>query len=270
MDFDDFWHDLKRRRAARGLNAANLIAWRQVPSSHQTARRLVEEYGSEDSPPPEVDIVAFEQSAGHGREGRPWSSPPAAGVYASLVRSIGADAVRMLPMLVPVVIAEHLAQLTDGRCRIKWPNDLVVDGAKLGGILIDATAQGERHAAVISFGINVATDLAAFDQAAHATSLGALGDGGAEEMALASVFDDLSVALDQALASPRADLIERYRSLSAHREGEGVRWRQADQELEGVFRGFDEHGRLGLEVAGDVQWIAAGALIASSPTDESP
>ena len=268
MDFDDFWHDLKRRRAARGLGVANLIAWRRVPSSHQTARRLVQEYGSEDSAPPEIDIVAFEQSAGHGREGRPWSSPPSAGVYASLVRSIDSDLMPKLPMLVPVVLAEGLSRLTDGRCRIKWPNDLVVDGAKLGGILIDAAAQGERHAAVISFGINVAQDLTAFDQA-HATSLGALGGADADAMTPASIFDDLLVGLEQALAASTVDLVARYRSLSAHREGESVRWRQAERELEGVFRGFDEHGRLGLEVAGDVQWVAAGSLIASGSADES-
>ena len=139
----------------------------------------------------------------------------------------------------------------------------------MGGILIDATAQGERHAAVISFGINVADDLAAFEQAARVTSLGALDATDADELTPSSVFDDLSIALDQALAAPPADLIVRYRSLSAHREGESVRWRQADHEQEGIFRGFDEHGRLGLEVAGDVQWVAAGALIASSPTDDS-
>lgn len=266
MKFDDFWHDLRRRRAARGSRAANLIAWRRAPSSHQTARRLVQEYGSEDTVPPEIDIVAFEQSAGHGREGRAWSSPPAAGVYASLVRSVTAGQLPRLPMLVPVALAEALGQATGGRCRIKWPNDLVVEHAKLGGILIDASAQGDRHSVVISFGVNVADDLRVFRQPA-ATSLGVLAE--AKNVSPASIFDELLTALEQALAAPAVDLVERYRALSIHRDGEKVRWRQGERELEGVFRGFDDHGRLRLEVGGKEELVAAGALLDSGSSDDA-
>ncbi|MEO1367909.1 MAG: biotin--[acetyl-CoA-carboxylase] ligase [Acidobacteriota bacterium] len=263
MAFDQFWSELKALRIDRGRRAENLIAWRRAPSSHRTARRLIEEYCSEEALPPRVDIVALEQTAGHGREGRPWSSPPSAGVYASLVRALPAGVMPSLPLLVPVTLVEALAAETGGRARIKWPNDVVVEGRKLGGILIDAKAQGDRHAAVISFGINIAADLAIFGED-RATSLGALG----AQISPARLFEDLVDAIDGALAGASGDstspaLIDRYRSLSLHRDGDPVRWKQGDDVVEGVFRGFEPDGRLRLEVGGHVERVAAGSLLAA-------
>ncbi|MEM1176828.1 MAG: biotin--[acetyl-CoA-carboxylase] ligase [Acidobacteriota bacterium] len=257
MAFDTFWTELKGLRAARGRRVENLIAWRRTPSSHQTARRLIEEYGSEESMPPRIDIVAFEQTAGRGREDRPWSSPAEAGLYASLVRPVSSAAVPYLPLLVPVALTETLAAETGGRCRIKWPNDLVVEGKKLAGILIDAKAQGDQHAAVISFGINVTADVDRFGQA-NATSLGVF----AEPRSLATLFEDTIDAVDAALsAAPEPSLFDRYRSLSQHRDGDRLRWRQGEENVEGFFRGFEPDGRLRLEVNGEVTRVAAGTLL---------
>ncbi|MEM8997950.1 MAG: biotin--[acetyl-CoA-carboxylase] ligase [Acidobacteriota bacterium] len=265
--FDHFWSELKALRIDRGRRAENLIAWRRAPSSHRTARRLIEEYCSEEALPPRVDIVALEQTAGHGREGRSWSSPPSAGLYASLVRALPAGVMPSLPLLVPVALVEALATETGGRARVKWPNDVVVDGRKLGGILIDAKAQGDRHAAVISFGINIAADLDVFGED-RATSLGVLG----ASVSPARLFEDLVDAIDGALAAGAPGvtgagsspaLIDRYRSLSLHRDGDPVRWKQGDEVVGGIFRGFESDGRLRLEVDGRVDRVAAGSLLAA-------
>ena len=99
-----------------------------------------------------VLIAAEEQTAGRGRRGRRWHSAPGAGITFSLSRKVGRP-IRELPALslvAGVAVARALRTLgTD--VRVKWPNDLLVGGAKLGGILVETRSSGH---AVIGIGIN--------------------------------------------------------------------------------------------------------------------
>lgn len=99
-----------------------------------------------------VLIVAEEQTAGRGRRGRRWHSAPGAGVTFSLglridrpVRELAA-----LSLVAGVAVARTLHAL-GVKARLKWPNDLLVDGAKLGGILVETR---DTNYAVIGIGIN--------------------------------------------------------------------------------------------------------------------
>ena len=97
-------------------------------------------------------IAAEEQTAGRGRRGRRWHSAPGAGITFSLSRKVSRP-IRELPALslvAGVAVARALRALgTD--VRVKWPNDLLVGGAKLGGILVETRSSGH---AVIGIGIN--------------------------------------------------------------------------------------------------------------------
>ncbi len=101
----------------------------------------------------EAWIFALHQRAGRGRFGRAWSSPPGAGVYASWVFKAPRVALETLPLLVGAGLCEGLASLGID-CRLKWPNDLLLGGAKLGGILLQTRGAKDPATVVAGFGVN--------------------------------------------------------------------------------------------------------------------
>jgi BirA family transcriptional regulator, biotin operon repressor / biotin---[acetyl-CoA-carboxylase] ligase len=102
---------------------------------------------------PPVLIAAEAQTAGRGRRGRRWHSAPGAGVTFSLGRRIDRPTRELaaLSLVAGVATARALRALGAHSAALKWPNDLVVDGAKLGGILVETKSSGH---AVIGIGIN--------------------------------------------------------------------------------------------------------------------
>lgn len=102
-------------------------------------------------------LLAERQSAGRGRRGRGWVSPPGANLYLSLLREFAADwaALAGLSLAVGVAAARALDDLALPGVTLKWPNDLQIDGRKLGGILIETRERHERLRVVIGIGLNV-------------------------------------------------------------------------------------------------------------------
>lgn len=99
-------------------------------------------------------ILADEQDAGRGRHGRTWAAPPGTSLLLSLVvRPVVPPAsLSLLPLLTGLVLAETVARhLPDVDVSLKWPNDLLVDGRKAAGILVE----GSAGAAVVGMGVNV-------------------------------------------------------------------------------------------------------------------
>ena len=103
-------------------------------------------------------IVAASQTGGRGRQGRVWASPPG-NLYASLLLTDASD-LKVAPQLgfvAGIALAESLRALLHGdeRLRLKWPNDILFDGAKLAGLLLEsATMPDGGLACVIGFGVN--------------------------------------------------------------------------------------------------------------------
>jgi len=100
-------------------------------------------------------VTAAEQTAGRGRQGRTWTAPPGkALLYSALLRPLD-DRHMMLPLAVPLAVCEAAEALRPGlECGVKWPNDVLVEGRKLAGILIEARPQDGW--AVIGVGLNLA------------------------------------------------------------------------------------------------------------------
>ena len=124
-----------------------------IGSTNDRARELL------DAGRPEgVAVVAELQTAGRGRRGRTWTSPPGVNLMVSigLRPRIAADAAREI-VPAAALAAWQACRAVTGDVWLKWPNDLVTaDGAKLGGILVEVAshAEGLRHA-VLGFGLNV-------------------------------------------------------------------------------------------------------------------
>jgi len=98
-------------------------------------------------------VVAEGQTAGRGRRGRSWASPTGKGLYCSVIlRSVAVVDLPFLSLAAGVALAE-----ASGVGRVRWPNDIVAaDGAKLGGVLVEAQTQGEEaQVAILGLGLNV-------------------------------------------------------------------------------------------------------------------
>src|SRR5690349_6666318 len=99
-------------------------------------------------------VTAGEQTAGRGRQGRTWTAPPnKALLYSAIVRPLE-EHHSMLPLAVPLAVCEAAEQLNPNlHCKVKWPNDIHVEGRKLAGVLIEARPQDGW--AVIGIGLNL-------------------------------------------------------------------------------------------------------------------
>jgi len=103
-------------------------------------------------------LLAEAQSAGRGRRGREWRSPPGSGIYLSLTWRFqsGLTGLSALSLVTGIAAARVLREFGVGSIGLKWPNDLVVAGCKLGGCLIDISGSAEGPCdAIIGLGINV-------------------------------------------------------------------------------------------------------------------
>jgi BirA family transcriptional regulator, biotin operon repressor / biotin---[acetyl-CoA-carboxylase] ligase len=123
-----------------------------------------------------VVIIAEEQYAGRGRLGRSWETPPRAAVLMSLLLRprLPVHALPLLPLLTGVAVVESVRGVGRAPATLKWPNDVLVTGRKLGGILVERL----DDAVVVGIGINVSTRA---DEAAVTTATSLALEGGATD-----------------------------------------------------------------------------------------
>ncbi len=196
-------------------------------------------------------IVAEDQTAGRGSHGRAWQSPPGDDLYLSaLLRLERPRPTLTLATALAVVDAARSVGIDGERVRVKWPNDVLVDGAKVAGILCESRSRGKRFDAVVGIGLNVNRER--FDPALGATSLrlatGAPQDRGAVLVALLDAMERWSLAEPSAVTGALDDAL-------AWR-GESVRC----DDVEGELLGVASDGGLRLRVDGAERILHAGRL----------
>jgi BirA family biotin operon repressor/biotin-[acetyl-CoA-carboxylase] ligase len=177
-------------------------------------------------------VTAGRQSAGRGRQGRTWSAPAGSALLLSLV-------LRELPALLPLLAGLAVAEVSGPAARVKWPNDVVVEGRKVGGILVEARPQ--EGWAVLGIGLNVALRVEDLPPELHATA-GTLGLAPGD---LEPTLERLLRALERALGLSAAAALDAYRARDALR-GREVAWADG----RGRAAGIDGEGRLVVELAG--------------------
>lgn len=194
--------------------------------------------------PPGSVVVAEEQTQGRGRLDRSWSSPPRAGLtFSALVRPPLVDG--WIPLLAGLAVANAISEQCELDAVLKWPNDVLVGGKKVCGLLAEVVGTD----VAIGIGINVTTREDELPYAA-ATSLRLAGATTTDrETLLKAVLRDLTKVLDQ---RPLASYRERCSTL-----GEQVRvLLPGEVVVEGVAQDVDDEGRLVVDgvpyAAGDV------------------
>lgn len=170
----------------------HLVTLDSVDSTNEEARRRLIA-GGQDALPEGTLVWAAEQTAGRGRRGRSWSSPRG-NLYMSLALLPGCapGVAAQVGFVAAVALADTLSGILsgDGRVRLKWPNDVLVDGAKVSGILLEAVSEtaGAGQAGTLILGVGV--------------NLQSRPDGG--------LYPTISLAEAGAAIGEPADLLERF------------------------------------------------------------
>jgi len=254
---------LIERRIRRGLRArvvgSTIVSLRRASSTNDVAMWLA----ARDCPDGLV-AVAESQWAGRGRHRRAWHSPPGTGIWCSIVLRPACPVAKAqaLTFLGAVAAARAVRGLLDVPVALKWPNDLVLGGRKLGGVLTEVGAAGGviRHA-VVGIGLNANLSPADFPPSLRETA--------------ASLRSVLGRRVDRAALLRRTleELDRRY--LDLKRDGPGaliaeagglmamagsiIRVREHARALEGTVMGLDDDGALLVRlVAGSVARLRAG------------
>ena len=210
-------------------------------------------------------ITAARQTAGRGRRGNAWVSEPG-NLYASLLLTDPAPAPHLPGICFVAALGVRdavcgLASELSSRLQLKWPNDMLLDGAKLAGILIEAESLGGRTTIAAGIGVNCVHHPVGL--AYPASSLSAYGVSVSPE----SVFGELSRTMLTRLA--QWDRGAGFTAIRAewlsHAAGIGgdIHVRLADRELTGTFETLDPAGRLMLRLPGGaLEAITAGEVFA--------
>ncbi|MCI1710809.1 MAG: biotin--[acetyl-CoA-carboxylase] ligase [Chiayiivirga sp.] len=191
-------------------------------------------------------LLADAQSAGRGRRGRHWQSPPGANLYASLYwrHRREAQALGGLSVVVGLACAEALQALGIAAVRVKWPNDLIAQGRKLGGVLIELAAE----AAVIGIGLNLHMPEATAERIDQPwTDLITLGVDVERPALMAALLLHLIPALDDFLDHGLEPFHARWQALDAF-AGARVHAFVGDERLEGEALGLAPDGGLRLRL----------------------
>lgn len=209
-------------------------------------------------------VVADSQEKGKGRLERTWFSPPGKNVYMSVLLKpdLHPEDISLLTVMSAVASALAINKLTGIKARIKWPNDIVVSGRKLGGILLESRFRsgGIAHA-VVGIGINVNSRQADFpeDLRAIATSVfQEIGRSSRRTTLIDAILDNIDSELDLINEKRRSLLLKKYKIMSAT-IGNRVRVDDSNGSFEGGALDIDEQGHLLVKTDADkVETISAG------------
>lgn len=249
-------------RVAFPRPSANLVWFDEVDSTNELASRIMAAWlGGEEEPLSDTVLVAAAQSGGRGRGSNAWQSPPG-GLYATWLGWMPMEKLTLVPLAAGVALAEAVeALLPEVRVGLKWPNDLQVQGCKLGGVLCQSRGRDGLAWVMVGFGINVGEDpVLPPDDPVRPTSLRSLGLGGEVEDTIWTVLSAFLARIHRLLDAPDA-AVAAWAARSVHRPGEWMRLRIPGGVVEGRFMRLVEDGRLELDVAGELRQFASGELV---------
>ena len=231
----------------------------RTTSTNDTALALLREQGG-----PGVVCLAEEQSAGRGRRGREWLSPLGANFYGSVgwLFPQGISAVEGLSLAAGVAVARALRRYGMEGVGLKWPNDIMVGDAKLGGILIELQAEADGPCMVVlGVGINLRLPAGAAEHLGRpVTDVAAHVPAPLQRNRLGGLLvDELLCLLRHYPERGFATLLEEWSELDTLR-GAPVCVTGLETDIEGIARGVDPHGALRLETEQGIRLLHGGEV----------
>ena len=252
---EEFAGPLRLARERLGIFANRVIWYSEIGSTNDIAGAFAEK--GEDAG---LVVVADRQTAGRGRLGRSWASPPGAGVYVSVVLRPSAAAARLVTIAAGVAVTDGITSATGLSTHVKWPNDVHVGGRKLAGIL----AEGAASHVVLGIGINVQPAAYPPDVAARATSIETeLGRPVDRGLVLAECLAALASRYRELEERRAANIVEAWRLRAAPMLGRRVEWESSGERHTGLAENIDDDGALIVKVgagtlritSGEVRWL---------------
>jgi BirA family biotin operon repressor/biotin-[acetyl-CoA-carboxylase] ligase len=218
--------------------------------------------------PEGTSVVADAQTAGRGRRGRDWFSPPGAGLYLSVIvrPDVAAEIVPMITLAAGVAVAGAVQEAVGLPVELKWPNDLVIGRPwrKLGGVLSEAASSGTGvDAVVIGIGLNLLQASYPAGLAGRASSIEAELGRPIERAALAvALLERLRAVLGRMHAEGREAICREWRTFGgAGLTGATVQWDDRAGRRRGRAIDIGADGALLVECDGRVERVMAGDVV---------
>ena len=211
-------------------------------------------------------VIANEQTAGRGRRGRSWFASPGDSLTFSLLwRFAPGTTPAGLSLAVGLAVADALTDVTGGTqgagaddTALKWPNDILKDGRKLGGILVELQP-GAPHAAVIGIGLNLRLAASMPDELRAASAALDLADADPNVL-YASLLSHLLERLEQFAGAGFAPMREAWTARHAFQDAAVVLSADFGAPRQGICRGVDTDGALLLERDGRIERVLSGEV----------
>jgi BirA family biotin operon repressor/biotin-[acetyl-CoA-carboxylase] ligase len=217
---------LDMHRVRQAFPGKRIEYYQTVDSTMNAAARLE----------PGAVVVAEEQTAGQGRHGHSWHSEPGSGIYCSM--ALGPSPA--LTLALGLAAQNAIFKATGLHCDLRWPNDLMLGGKKVAGVL----AQGSEGRAIAGIGINVNHTSFPPELAGEAASLRGWGRTEGPELCREDILIALLRAVNIYAALPQGDILRMFTQSSSYARGRRVVVQQADGAIEGVTAGLDPAGFL--------------------------
>jgi BirA family transcriptional regulator, biotin operon repressor / biotin---[acetyl-CoA-carboxylase] ligase len=238
-----------------------------LESTNDRARALLEERGRAAHG---SVVFADEQTGGRGRLGRSWHSPRGAGLAMSVALwpDAPAETLACLPLAGSLSVAEALRAVVGLEALLKWPNDVLVGGRKIAGVLVESKFHGERFAGlVLGIGVNLSHREEDFPEELRPLATSArIASGSAPdpEVFAAALLDALQPELDEGLGSPGV-WVRHAGHRWVHRPGDALEVSTGGGLLRGRFSGVSGDGALLLEVDGMTRAVHHGDVVRVRP-----
>ncbi len=232
-----------------------------IASTNTWAKEHVEDFELDEM----TLVTADEQTSGRGRFKRVWCSPAGLNIYATFCFYIGVDRsdIGHVPQLLAISATEVLEQLNFIPL-VKWPNDILIKGKKVAGILCEIVMHEDKRCVVCGIGLNVNMPLHQLQKIDRpATSL--LVEGGQEmnvEMVLKSITTIFGNNLDEFLKSGFDSFFSDYQEHSYYKKGEEVKFNDNQEIVKGKFHSLNKDGTMTLQLnEGVLRTFYAGEFV---------
>lgn len=255
--------DYERALVARGLSEVTVFHRRTTGSTNDDARQLVA------NRLPLVEnvtaiVIAETQTSGRGRGANSWSSPPGSIAFTLTVPGVPASRLGVLPLGVGACVAEAIRDLGAARVTVKWPNDVLIEGLKVCGILCESSLLEGSARVFIGIGINVEAGGVEESGPPRTTRLASHGLTVDRPSLVADITARVLSLIREAASNP--DVVARWKTLAAPWWGEEVdlidgdvqkRVTLLDVNPEGQLVVRDESGVVRSLVSGEVRKLRA-------------
>lgn len=243
-----------------GTQLTTIESVAMIPRVHSTldlGARVLAECIENELPVPSAMILAREQSKGRGRGERSWHSPSGMGIYATMTFTVPSEMAGLLPLSFAVATARFVRERWGVDAKLKWPNDVLVDGKKIAGILISARHHENQAYVAAGVGINLRRAEHPPERAISVEELTG------ETIDLDQASEDFVRWFDGKFDRRKSaeDILSDWRSLTIHQNGDPIRCRVGEEIFEGKWAGIDDAGRALLDQNGTPLRVPAGDLV---------